>query len=92
MQWQSGDCTYMTKSSISDDVFENLHNYYRTAKVELDTTGAGQDPQYLEIHFFPDGSVKGYVTDKESVPMLSLSEDREDRSDPSRCPSDKKPV
>jgi hypothetical protein len=91
VRWQSGACRYHVKSTISDEVFEQIHWFFKEAKVIVDTPTL-PNPRYLEVHFYPDGGVKTAVTKHAGDPQLKLPEDREDRSLYPKCPDDKKPV
>lgn len=90
VRWQSAGCVFSTKSTISGEVFDTIHHFFKEAEVELDTQGA-HNPKYLEIHIYPDGTVKAAVTDEESAPRLLLDEARKDRSHYPRCQNDKDP-
>jgi hypothetical protein len=91
VRWQSGACYFTTKSTISNDTYQNLHSFYKEVEVELDKSSA-RKPNYLEIHFYPDGTVKAAVTDKTSPPVMIVDPASEDRSRFPRCPDDKKPL
>lgn len=91
VRWQSGACYYHTKSTISDEVHEHIHWFFREKDVEVDKPAA-RDPQYLEVHFYPDGAVKVAVTEHAGAPRLKLPETRRNRVPYPRCPDDKKPA
>jgi len=91
VRWQSGACFYTTKSTISSDTYQNLHSFFTEVEVQLDTSKA-RKPNYLEVHFYSDGTVKAVVTDATSGPAVIVDPSREDRSEFPRCPDDKKPL
>lgn len=90
VRWQVGGCTYTTRSRVSGTPSENIHSFYRQAEVEVSRI-AGITPQYLEIHFYPDGSVQAQLTEDFSSPRLQLDAGRADRTAFPKCPNDKKP-
>lgn len=90
VEWQTGGCYYHEKSATSGDVFDRLHSYSYKREVEVEP-GVPPNPKVIEIHFYPDGSIKAAITAGSWSPRLQLSADREDKSDLTRCPNDKKP-
>ena len=90
VKWQVDGCTYLTKSRISGEVFENIYPYYKQADVDV-TYRDKSEPHHLEIHFYPDGSVLAELTATLSSPRVLLDGDRPDKSNFPRCPNDKKP-
>jgi len=91
VRWQSDACIYQTKSTISDEVHEHFYWFFKEADVNIEKP-VTQNPQYLEVHFYPDGSVKAAVTEHASLPRLRLRQERMDRTPYPRCPHDKKPA
>jgi len=91
VRWQSGGCYYHTISGTSGKVFDNLHSYYKEQQVVVDSA-IPADPKVLEVHFYPDGSIKAAITAGESPPRLTLDNAREDKSRYPRCPNDRKPA
>jgi hypothetical protein len=91
IRWQSDACYYHVKSTISDEVFENIHWFYKERDVVVETP-ALQTPRYMEVHFYPDGSVKAAVTEHASTPRVKLQPQREIRTRYPRCPDDREPV
>ena len=90
LRWQVDGCTYLTRSKVSKEVFENVFPYYRQADVALNVS-AKINPRYLEIHFHPDGTVNAQLTESISLPRISLDGRRSDISNFPRCRDDKKP-
>jgi hypothetical protein len=90
VRWQSGACYYRVRASDSDDVYQTLHSYYKEAEVAVDDR-AGERARYMEVHFYPDGSVQVTATEQPSAPQVALSKAREDRTRYPRCPNDEKP-
>ena len=90
VRWQVDGCTYLTKSRISGEVFENIFPYYREAYVDVIHRDKS-DPQHLEIHFYPSGTVLAQLTATLSPPRILLDGRRADKSHFPRCRDDKKP-
>jgi hypothetical protein len=90
VRWQSGACYYHVRSSTSDDVYDRYHLFYKEQEVTV-SDEIPLEAKYMEIHFYPDGSVKAAVTDHASPPRFSLSKERQEKSKYPRCPNDKKP-
>jgi len=91
VRWQSDACYYQTKSTISSEVFDNLHYFYKEREVVVDRT-VPAEPEVLEVHFYPDGSIHAVITAGATLPRLKLDNAREDKSDYPRCPNDQKPA
>lgn len=91
VRWQSDACYYQTKSNISDEVFDNLHYFYKEQEVVVDRA-VPAEPEVLEIHFYPDGSIRAAITAGATLPRLKLDNAREDKSRYPRCPNDRKPA
>jgi hypothetical protein len=90
IRWQVDGCVYTTKSRISGETFKNIFSYYK--EVDIDVMHQKKYlPQHLEVHFYPDGSVRAELTGKLSLPRLLLDGKRADKSNFPRCPDDKKP-
>jgi len=90
VRWQSGACYYHEKSTNSPDIYDTLYSFYKEKEVTVEDD-IPPEASYMEIHFYPDGSVRAAVTGTESKPRLLLSKEREDNSKYPRCPNDKKP-
>lgn len=90
VRWQVDGCTYVTRSKISGEVFENVFPYYKQADVKV-SYSRNIKPQHLEVHFYPDGSVSAQLTESISLPRVSLDGQRPDISNFPRCRDDKKP-
>ncbi len=68
------------------------HSYFKEVEVQVHVDPKTVErPQYLEVHFYPDGHVEAAVTEHESPPRLILNKDREDNSPYPRCPNGKQP-
>jgi len=91
VRWQSGACYYHVKSTISDEIHEHIHWFYKEAEVKIEPPMT-QNPQYMEVHFYPDGSIKAAVSEHAGGPRLKLPKEREDRTSYPRCPNDKEPI
>lgn len=91
IRWQDAGCIYHTKSTTSNEVFEHIYHTYKEAEVPVEDLG-GLQPRYLEVHFYPDGTVQAAATQQESPPRLKLPKQREDRDPYQLCPGDKSPA
>lgn len=91
VRWQLGACYYKIKSPSSHYIYNQLHAFFKEVEVVLDVSAATK-PEYLEVHFYPDGTVQAAVTNTASMPRMILDEERSDRSEFPRCPNDKKPT
>jgi len=90
VRWQSGACYYHEKSPTSTQIYDTLYAFYKEKEVTVEDD-IPPKASYMEVHFYPDGSVRAAVTGSESKPRLSLSKEREDNSKYPRCANDKKP-
>lgn len=90
VRWQSGACYYRTHASDSDEVYQRLFSFFKETEVAV-TDQAADHPEYMEAHFYPDGSVQVAVTSNPSMPRLALPKEREDNSKYPRCPNDEEP-
>ncbi|WP_167761482.1 DUF3304 domain-containing protein [Duganella callida] len=91
VRWQSGGCYFKEQSSLSKQMFDTLYLFYKEQDAPVEVLAAS-DPHYMEVHFYPDGSIKAAVTAEMSAPRLSLDEQREDLTHLPRCPNDRKPT
>lgn len=90
IKWQSDACYYSEKSKFSLKKVDQLHSFYKQTDVVVDPK-VPENPQYFEVHFYPDGHVEAAITDAVSRSRLPLPKDREDNSEFPRCPNDQKP-
>ncbi|WP_082493843.1 DUF3304 domain-containing protein [Massilia sp. Leaf139] len=90
VRWQSGGCLYITKSRISGEVFKNIFAYYKEAYVDV-LHPKNHSPEHLEVHFYPDGSVRAELTNELSLPRIALNGKRNQKTNLPRCRDDKKP-
>jgi hypothetical protein len=91
VRWQSDACYFTTKSTISNDIYRHIHSFYKEVTVQVERSNT-RKPNYLEVHFYPDGTVKAVVTETTSSPRMIVDPASEDRSEFPRCPNDKKPL
>jgi hypothetical protein len=90
VRWQSGACYYHVRGTSSDEVYDTYHQFYKEAEVTV-ADDIPAEAKYMEVHFYPDGSVKAAVTGSASPPRILLRKAREDNSTYPRCPGDRKP-
>lgn len=91
VRWQSDACYFKEQSSLSKKMYDSLHPLFKEQEVQVEVLASATDAKYMEVHFYPDGSVKAAVTATISPPRLLLEEQREDLSRYPRCPNDRKP-
>jgi len=91
VKWQTGGCYYSEKSTISDEVSDTLHLFSTEREIDVDPI-VQSEPRVMEVHFYPDGTIKASITASESPPRLRLDGAREDKSRYPRCPNDQKPA
>lgn len=90
VRWQTGSCTYNHRTSGGES-FADRHSFFKEEEIPVDPN-IPANPNYLEVHFYPDGHVEAAITETASRPRLILSKDREDRSRSKSCPGGKKPI
>jgi hypothetical protein len=90
VRWQVDGCKYLIKDDRTGAADEVRHFYYKEAEVDVHRV-VGENPRYIETHFYPDGTVKVQLTEHGSRPRFVLDENRPDKSTFSRCKDDKKP-
>jgi hypothetical protein len=90
VRWQVDGCTYLMRSEFTGSTQRVFHYFYKEKYVKV-YRPKGIKPSHLESHFYPDGSVVVLLTDDMSLPRLSLSESRPDKSKFPKCKNDKKP-
>jgi hypothetical protein len=90
VEWQFDGCIYKMQSPLTKTIYKNRHHYFRKTKVDVPEI-TSSPPQYMEIHFYPDGKVEAAITNHFSQPRLQLDPNRPDRSQFPRCKNDEKP-
>ena len=91
IRWQVSGCTYNSRKDRYGKSFFDIHHFYKEMEAPLDVK-IPNNPEYLEVHFYPDGHVETAMTEVPSPPRLALSADREEKSPYQVCPNDKKPM
>lgn len=91
IRWQSGACTYQTRRDRSGQLLFWTHYFYKEAYIDINPN-VPKVPNYIEVHFYPDGHVEAAMTEHASQPRLRLDENRADKSPYPQCPDDKRPV
>lgn len=89
IRWQADACTYNERWSHGEK-FSNTYSYFKEIEVEVDPK-IPDFPRYFEVHIYSDGHVEGAITEHESKARLTLSKERENKSDYTGCPDGKKP-
>ncbi|WP_158206655.1 DUF3304 domain-containing protein [Pseudoduganella flava] len=90
VRWEADACYYHVKSTMSNEVYDDLHPIFKEREVVIDED-IPQEPQNFEVHFYPDGSIRAAITSEIALPRLQLPAEREDKSRYPRCPNDRKP-
>jgi hypothetical protein len=89
VRWQVDGCVYLIKDGTTAKADKVRHFYYKEAEVDVEP--GGQKPNYLEAHFFEDGTVKVRLTEYGSDPLVVLNEKRPEKSQFPNCKDDKDP-
>lgn len=90
VRWQIAGCTYTETDPITGKT-EELHHYLYKEEYVKATRPAGAKPNYLEAHFYPNGSVQVQITEEMSLPRLKLSEDRVKNLKFPKCSNEQRP-
>lgn len=88
VEWMDDLCKYNVKALSNGETNFDIHSELRSSSVEVATL-IPVDPQYLEIHFYPDGTVQAAITEAISPPRIILSKSR--RKPMPICPNNSKP-
>jgi hypothetical protein len=90
VRWQVDGCIYIVSNPRTGATAKLRHFYYKEAEVRAQRV-VGENPKYIETHFYPDGSVQVLLTENGSNPRLVLDGKRPDKSSFSRCKDDTNP-
>lgn len=90
VRWQADGCYFAEQYTMSKQMHDVLHMYYREQDAPLEIL-ATSNARYMEVHFYPDGSIKAAVTSELSLPRLSLDQRRRGQNPYPRCPNDQEP-
>nr|WP_081983747.1 DUF3304 domain-containing protein [Massilia sp. JS1662] len=90
VRWQVDGCSYSEKDPITGNT-EVLHHYlYKEEYVKV-ARPVGIKPNYLETHFYPNGTVQVQITEEMSLPRLKLSENRVEKLKFPKCNNEQRP-
>lgn len=89
VEWTDDLCKYNVRALSNGETDFAIHSEVRTRSVEI-ATPIPNDPQYLEVHFYPDGTVQAAITEAISPPRILLSKSR--RKPMPICPNNNKPT
>ena len=88
VEWTDDLCKYNVKTHSNGETSADFHTKLRSSSVEIETP-VPPNPQFLEIHFYPDGTVQAALTETISRPRILLSKSR---AQPMPiCPNNSKP-
>jgi hypothetical protein len=90
IRWQSSACFYHSKSTISNEVFDNIYSFYSEKDVSINLNDTSKPYKYLEVYFYPDNVIKLAITEHSSIPHSNKANITPKKKYP-RCPNDKKP-
>lgn len=90
VRWQYDGCTYIIKNDRTGAAANVRHFYFKEADVVVPRQ-TGEEPNTIETHFYPDGSVQVFLSKDGAGPRLSLDGKRKDKSSFPRCKNDEKP-
>lgn len=91
IRWQSGVCYFSKQSSLSKLTRDKFHLFYKEKEAPVEVL-ASTDAKYMEVHFYPDGSIRAAVTAEISSPRLNLDAQRDEQAFYPRCPDDREPA
>lgn len=75
VKWQESICKYNVRTFSNGAMSSDFHDKLRKISVEI-ATPVPDHPQFLEIHFYPDGTVQAAITEALSAPRIILSKSR----------------
>lgn len=90
VRWQVDACAYDNEIYSNGERGFEVYRYFKETEVEVDPSVPAQ-PEYLEVHFYPDGHVEAAITEVDSAPRLKLPKERENNSPYRTCPNDERP-
>jgi hypothetical protein len=90
VNWQTDACTYNNRVFSNGRRGYEIYRYFTETEVDVDPSIPNR-PNYLEVHFYPDGHLEAMVTEQSSAPRLSLPREREDKTPYRTCPNDERP-
>jgi hypothetical protein len=91
VRWQVDGCKYVESDPKTGAADELRHFYYKETEVDVQRK-VDEDANYLETHFYPDGSVQVQLTEYGTEPRLILDQKRPDKSYFPRCKDGKNPA
>ncbi len=89
VRWDAAACKFNEKTPGPLGPRYQLHYVFKELNVAVQRQG-NQKPDYFEVHFFPDGSVKTMVTSELSLPLIVLPDGRKE-APTSQCPGNIEP-
>lgn len=89
VRWQYDACTFNNTYEDGHRGYQ-IHSFYKEVEVSVDPK-IGPRPEYLEVHFYPEGHVEVALTETSSSPRLRLDSERADRTPYRQCPGDTRP-
>ena len=75
VKWPESICRYNVRTFSNGATSSEFHDNLRNISVEI-ATPIPDHPQFLEIHFYPDGTVQAAITEALSPPRIILSKSR----------------
>ncbi len=91
IRWQSGACYFSKQSSLSKQMYDKLHWFYKEQDAPVKVL-ASSNVKYMEVHFYPDGLIEAALTAEISSPRLSLDGQRKEPIPYQRGPYDREPA
>jgi hypothetical protein len=90
VRWQVDGCSYSEKDPITGKT-EVLHQYlYKEEYVKV-APPVGIQPNHLETHFYPDGTVQVNITEEMSLPRFRFNENRVEKLTFPKCNNEQRP-
>lgn len=89
IRWQVDGCKILETSMQTGATVETKRFAYKEIELEVKRV-PGLNPNFIETHFYPDGTVQVDLTERISDPRLSLQARRPDKSNFSDCKNGKR--
>ena len=84
VRWQVDGCIQLERSPTTGATGERRILSYKETYVDVQLT-TKETPNYIETHFYPDGTVQVKLTEAMSNPLLALDGKRLDKSNFPKC-------
>jgi hypothetical protein len=90
VRWQVDGCLYLIRNPVTGAADNVRHYYFKESEIDVQRV-LDESPNYLETHFYPNGSVRVRLVENISDPLFELPENRTEKSYFPGCKDDKNP-